>query len=75
MTQPPKYLIVSIDHNDYDALITAKRLTPGTCFQCATYDEALYTSHRNDQWGIETTVLQTPEWIAKHGYPRTGEVA
>ena len=61
-----KYLIVSLDHVDYAMLIRAKGLPPGSCFQCESPAEALYTAERNAEWGIPVTILHTPEWRAKH---------
>lgn len=59
-----KYLIVSLNHDDYDALIRVKKLPPGSCFQCVTVAEALRAASHNAEWGIPVTILHTPEWRA-----------
>ena len=57
-----KYLIVSIDHDDFDNEISRRHLDPGCCFQCLTHTEALATVARNQRWGIVPEVVLTAAW-------------
>lgn len=64
MTQPDKYLIVSVDHDDYDRHIAARRLPPGQCFQALTEAEAVTFRRNNARWGIDVHVLYTDAWLS-----------
>ena len=61
-----KFLIVSIDHEDYSAHIRHRKLEPGACFQCLTEAEAMTAVDRNLEWGITPTVMYTAKWRKQH---------
>ena len=62
MSEPEKYLILSVSHDDYHRFIRAHRLPAGRCFQCVTMAEVRATQERNERWGIACRVMRTPEY-------------
>ena len=63
MTEPTKYLIVSLNHTDYTAVIARAGYDPGRCFQCESETEAALTAAKNAAWGIPCEIVTTPEWV------------
>lgn len=70
-----KYLIVSINHDDYGRFIQDRMLPPGSCFQCESVEEARDTRAKNARWRIPCTIWMTPEWKAIHKSAATKEGA